>query len=525
VKRALVYVRVSSREQADEGYSIPAQSEACSRYVTEHGWCLVDEYCDRGESARTADRPAFQAMLERIREDPSISYLVVHKLDRLARNLEDHAMVRAMLRKHSVKLVSVSESLEDSASGKLVEGILASMAEFYSANLAQEIKKGLLQKVQEGGWPTIAPLGYRNVRMDTEGRRGESLLVADEEAAPLVRKAFELYATGEWTLNSLHEEMTRLGLRNRRGGILSKSKLAELLKNRAYIGKVVFRGVEYEGKHDLIVPRPLFDRVQDVFSEHDYAGVRIRRQGHYLRGVLYCGGCGQRLSSLVKKERYEYFYCLGKNNRRTECRELYARARPIERQVEEIYETLQIRPEVRRSVERDLRLEVAAREKDRGKGTERAARRLQGLASERDKLLRAYYADAIPLEMLKKEQARIDGEVEAAEAELKLAGDDLKSAKELIEHALRLLSNCHRAYKRAKSPVRKRWNRAVFERVYVKGGQITEVVIKEPFACVLAKGSLSEGTHRESSSVSPQVEKAGHYSNRLDLLKELLVPS
>src|SRR6266511_4093361 len=112
-----------------EGYSIPAQAEACRRFIADQGWELADEYVERGESARSADRPQLQAMLARLADDPTIDCLVVHKLDRLARNLEDHAAVRAALRKAHVQLHSVTESLEDSASGKLVEGILASIAE------------------------------------------------------------------------------------------------------------------------------------------------------------------------------------------------------------------------------------------------------------------------------------------------------------------------------------------------------------------------------------------------------------
>jgi site-specific DNA recombinase len=124
-------------------------------------------------------------MLARLAEDRSIDSLVVHKLDRLARNLEDHAAVRAALREAGVQLHSVTESLEDSASGKLVEGILAPIAEFYSANLGQEIRKGMDQKAAQGGWPVRAPFGYRNVRRDGPGRRGESVLEPDPQA-PLV---------------------------------------------------------------------------------------------------------------------------------------------------------------------------------------------------------------------------------------------------------------------------------------------------------------------------------------------------
>ena len=149
--RCVIYLRVSIRGQAEkgegeEGFSIPAQREACARHIRDAGWDLVDEYADRGESARSAERPQLQAMLARIAEERDVDAVVVHKIDRLARNMEDHVAIRALLRRRGVALVSVTENVEETASGRLVEGIHALMAEFYSANLAAEIKKGMVQK-------------------------------------------------------------------------------------------------------------------------------------------------------------------------------------------------------------------------------------------------------------------------------------------------------------------------------------------------------------------------------------------
>lgn len=156
--RCVIYLRVSTKEQAEkgegeEGFSIPAQREACARHVRDAGWDVVDEYVDRGESARTADRPALKAMLARIAEERDAGAVVVHKIDRLARNMEDHVAIRALLRRRAVALVSVTENVEETASGRLVEGIHALMAEFYSANLASEIRKGLTQKAKMRGFP------------------------------------------------------------------------------------------------------------------------------------------------------------------------------------------------------------------------------------------------------------------------------------------------------------------------------------------------------------------------------------
>ncbi len=263
--KAVIYLRVSTKEQAEEGYSIPAQAEACRRFIADKGWELADEHVDRGESARTADRPQLQAMLARLAEDRSIDCLVVHKLDRLARNLEDHAAVRAALRKAGVQLHSVTETLEDSASGKLVEGILASIAEFYSANLGQEIRKGMDQKAAQGGWPVRAPFGYQNVRRDGGRRGGESVLEPDQQA-PIVVWAFERYATGSLSVAALTEALAEKGLRNRLGNPPGISAIHRMLRSPVYAGVVRWKGAEHEGIHQPLVSRELFDRVQRVLE-------------------------------------------------------------------------------------------------------------------------------------------------------------------------------------------------------------------------------------------------------------------
>jgi site-specific DNA recombinase len=170
--RCVIYLRVSTKEQAEkdlteEGFSIAAQREACVRRIRDEGWELLDEYVDRGESARTADRPRLRAM---------------HKVDRLARNMEDHVAIRALLRRRGVTLVSVTENLDETASGRLVEGIHALMAEFYSANLAAEVRKGMGQKAKLGGYPHKAPLGYLNIREPIAGR---AHIIPDPRARPV----------------------------------------------------------------------------------------------------------------------------------------------------------------------------------------------------------------------------------------------------------------------------------------------------------------------------------------------------
>ncbi len=209
-------------------------------------------------------------MLARIAGDRDIDAVVVHKIDRLARNMEDHVAIRALLRRRGVALVSVTENVEETASGRLVEGIHALMAEFYSANLASEIKKGQDQKAKLGGFPHGAPLGYLNVR-EVIGGRPVARIVPDPERAPLVRLAFELYATGEWTLQRLATELAHRGLTNR--GQRSKAPapitwqgLAKILANPVYIGIVEWNGVQYPGTHEPLVTPEVFRHVRELLG-------------------------------------------------------------------------------------------------------------------------------------------------------------------------------------------------------------------------------------------------------------------
>ena len=172
---AVSYLRVSTREQAErggteEGFSIPAQREANHRKADELGARVVREFIDAGESARSADRDGLQEMLAFIAAT-RVTFCIVHKLDRLARNRADDVKIHEALINAGVTLVSATESIDQTPSGMLVHGIMSSIAEFYSRNLAAEVTKGLSQKVAQGGTPMRAPIGYLNVRRtDEQGR-------------------------------------------------------------------------------------------------------------------------------------------------------------------------------------------------------------------------------------------------------------------------------------------------------------------------------------------------------------------
>jgi site-specific DNA recombinase len=495
--RCVIYLRVSTREQAEEGYSIPAQKEACLKYIRDAGWTFVDEYSDRGESARSQDRPQLQEMLARITRDKDIQAVVVHKIDRLARNMEDHVAIKAILKRANAGLVSVVENIEDSASGRLVEGIHALMAEFYSANLAAEVRKGMLQKIKSGGCVTRAPIGYKNVRETVQGR-SIAKVVIDDEAAPLVNLAFRLYATGDYSISRITEVLDKRGLRfqhskKRPPQALSRSAIAAMLTNKFYLGVISYEGVDYPGLHDAIVDSDLFRRVGETLKARDAAGERIRKHPHYLKGTLFCGECGSRLSYLIAKKRYGYFYCLGQK-RNSDCVESYTSADELEQAVKELYKTIQLTPQAAAKLRSDLEQEITKRCSSSLKEKKALAKKTEQLTAEQFKLMQAYYAEAVPLDILKVEQTRLSAEIMLCEERTKALGAQEEQAQRVLELAIHMTSDCHAAYLKAKSETRRLFNQAFFEAIYVKDRKIQRAQMTELFDALV----LREGSHNES---------------------------
>lgn len=491
--RALLYLRVSTKEQAEmggeaEGYSIPAQREACERKAESLGALVVDEFVDRGESARSARRPELQRMLAYVKEHP-VDFVIVHKVDRLARNRIDDAEINLALQLAGVQLVSVSEAIDDTPSGTLLHGIMSTIAEWYSSNLSVEVKTKTLEKVRKGGTPFKAPIGYLNVREVVKGREARTVVV-DEERAPLVRWAFETYATGEWSMRDLTSALDEQGLTTVASAHYGQKPLPlasvqRMLKNRYYIGKVVWRGAEYDGTHPPLISVDLFNQVQSVIEAHDVSGEKRRVHHHYLKGSVWCGRCGSRLIVSHATNRYgvtyAYFMCIGRHQRRNDCRQQAVPIELVEALVSDTWRNVELDADQRAELLDRLMGELASNRDKFAREKARALRRRQHLQEQQAKLLEAHYADAIPLELMREEQTRISREMQATDSRLAAADVSIEAVEATIRRCVAFMGSCHKTYVAAPEPIRRLMNQAVFERLEVDDGVITEESLTEPF--------------------------------------------
>ena len=478
-KRAVSYIRVSTREQAqrggsEEGFSLPAQREANKRKAQSMGALVVKEFADRGESARSANRPELQKMLAYLKEDGGIDYVIVHKLDRLARNRADDVEINRAFEEAGVRLVSTSENIDQTPGGMLLHGIMSSIAEFYSRNLANEVMKGMGEKARNGGTLGKAPLGYLNVRARDENGREIRTIALDEERAPLIRLAFTEYATGQWTTKKLAAHLHSHGLTtiptaHKPAKAVSGAQLHRMLRHPYYKGVISFQGIEYPGAHEPLVDEETWRHVQAMLDSHRF-GERERQHNHHLKTTVYCGLCGARL--LVQNTRnskgdlYPYFIC-AKRQRTHNCTFKAVLIDVVEERMVDLYRTIQLSAADRTQIEHYLHDELAQIEGDKAKAIRSLTTRRTNLEDRRRRLLHAHYEGAVPLELLKEEQAKLTSELGQIERQLAAYQADAAEVHQRLTQALDLLEDCHRLYTAAPAHLKKLLNQVFFERVLV----------------------------------------------------------
>jgi site-specific DNA recombinase len=323
---AVAYARVSSREQEKEGYSIPAQIKLIEEYAQTNGFELVTVYSE-AETAKQSGREEFNKMLHYLAKEGKlrgVKTILVEKTDRLYRNFKDYVALEELdVAVHFIKEGEIL-SKESRSHVKFIHGIKVLMAKNYIDNLSEEIKKGLNEKAAQGHYPLIAPYGYKN---NKETRQ----LDIDPEESKFVQRAFELYATGHYSLKVVREMLFNEGFRF----IPSKAKinvssLDIMLKNIIYTGDFIYKGQFYRGKHAPIIPISLFEKVQEAYRKANKPK-QVKRD-FLFAGLLTCGHCGCSVSAQIKKGKYVYYHCSGAKGN---CGEKYVREEVIAEQFEE----------------------------------------------------------------------------------------------------------------------------------------------------------------------------------------------
>ena len=299
---AVIYARYSSHSQTEQ--SIDGQLHDAYEFAQREGYTIVGEYIDRAQSGTKDNRHDFQRM---IADAPKKQFqaVIVWKLDRFARNRYDSAIYKAKLKKFGIRVVSVMERIQDNPEGIILEGMLESMAEYYSANLAVNIRRGQRESIAKGRFCGGAvPYGYKNA---------DGHLIADDKTAPIICEVFRRYAAGD-SMKDIIDDLKKRGVRSSSGGELTYTTFSRALLNRAYIGEYAYNGEVVQGCADALIDADTFGKVQEKVAARRRAPAAGKAKVEYLlQGKCFCGHCGGHMIGESGRGRhgatYNYYSC------------------------------------------------------------------------------------------------------------------------------------------------------------------------------------------------------------------------
>ncbi len=359
--RYAAYVRISSEEQVGN-FSLDAQKRAIEAWVKAQSGRLVKVYVDEAQSGRSADRPEFQA-LRRDAKKNSFDAIVVHKFDRFARNRTDALAIKSLLRHdYGIKVFSVTEPSEDSdgAIGALIEGIMESVADWYSRNLSNETTKGKHERALQGYHNNRPPFGY--------DKSSEGILIPNPQERIGLRLAFERYATGEYSDKAIAQMLNDKGYVSKQQCPFNADSIRAILQNRTYLGYVKYqqydqhsdgrrsrrKPIEWiKGHHDPLIEETVFHRCQEIrHARATFTQYRPKYRTYLLRELVYCAECvGHRPAHVPDKNygkmrphsntqgRHTYYRCRARDFGRA-CSQNSIRAEIVEEQVIHVLNTL-----------------------------------------------------------------------------------------------------------------------------------------------------------------------------------------
>lgn len=413
---ALVYVRVSSADQVN-GFSLDVQERVCREFAERLGWAVALVAREEGESAKTTERRELQKVLARLsKPGHGFTHFLVYDLTRLTRETADYFALKTLLAAAGVRLVSVTQPIDDTPTGKFMGTILAAAGTFDNDLKREKTGAGMREAINRGTWPWRAPLGYLSQR----GPDKRATLVHDPEKAPLVAFAFERIASGLSTQEAAREELRRRGLK------VPRESFSRLIRNPIYCGRIVAVkwGIEGRLASTPIVSEDTFRKAQAALDRNPRSWIRSDLRPEFpLRWWTRCGHCGRPLTGYVGKGNggaYSYYRCTGKH--------LNVSREKVHAAFAALLDSLACPPVLWRGWELTLRDEWRQRVETHGAQVEAATRRLRALEAKDEKLVSALLEGEVDGVTVKRMRAKIAAEKVEITAAAPLPLPDFKPA-------------------------------------------------------------------------------------------------
>ena len=418
-----LYARKSTDEEDRQVLSIESQINELREYAKKEGLEIVDEFVE-AKTAKEPGRPIFSIMLKQIEAGLVDGILAWHP-DRLARNSVDGGRIIYLIDIGKITdLRFPTYRFDNTAQGKFMLSIAFGQSKYYIDNLSENVKRGLREKVRRGEWPGWAPLGYINEYKD-------HTIQLDPEKAPFVRKIFELYATGDYSLGELLREIHGWGLSGKAGKPVRKSLLALMLRNPFYYGVMKFKGELFEASHPPLISKKLFDKVQEVLDKKSKPLKRGEIKFAFT-GLMRCGECEASITAEVQKG-HTYYRCTKKI---VKCSQKFLREEALLSQINKAILKVFIDNETKDKMINRLE-ELAGAESKASSSLSRQARdELKGYDSKIERVIDLYIAKEISQEEYQRKKAKLLNEKKELQERIgeteKISGGWLEPAKDFV---------------------------------------------------------------------------------------------
>ncbi len=486
MKNCYLYIRVSSDEQKNEGFSTDNQIRQCREFAETRGYHIKTIFDDSGKSGRTADRPELVNLFKAIEEEP-VEAIIIYKIDRFARNVNDFSRMYNVLKEKGIKLISIMEG--DLMEGNsLIPNIFASVAQWESEVNGQRTRDALSQKFYEGWQPTPPPVGYKSVGGDRERKT----CVPDPSVAPIIKELFELYSTGNYSLIYLQDWLEDKNLISKNGSVLGRSTLNNILRNPFYYGLIRWHGESKIGKHEPIIAKELFDICQYVAAKHRSFLVRQRVHNFLLRGFMYCAYCGQRYTAEWHKDKVKlkvrggiigYYHCQKRD--RVVCPATYVEKDELEKLVHDMFKEVEFSGDFIDLVVEKCKEHIALSRKTSASRIQALVNQKSALEMKRNRLEDNLLDGTIDRDVFKRKHKEIQERIENLNDQMTKVEKSGSMDIDLIEEVLSFTRDIHTTYDSAPDFLRRHYLRFFFEKIYIKDHKISGVVYTPIFSVLV----------------------------------------
>ena len=449
-------------KRTDHNFSLPTQEKACAEYCKKNGFDVAKIFIEEGESAKTAERTQFQQLISYCRENKSrIQFVIVYAVNRFARNKYDHFAIRTLLQGFGISLRSVTEPIDDSSIGKFLEGVLASFAQFDNDVKSDRTINHMKDGIQAGRWMFKPPLGYHQ----TVAKKGFSSIIPDPERAPLIQKAFELFATGLYTKIYVLDTVTKLGLRTVKGKKVSPQTFDQTLRKPIYAGWLSVKGwgERTRGNFTPLITQEVFDKVQNILSgKKATITPHVRNHPDFpLRQFVRCGKCSRLLTgswSKGRNKRYPYYRCPN-----SQCKASNVRKSDLEGLFIEYLGLLQPKPEYL-ILFKEIVLDVWKTKQAQFLADGKVKRRqLEDLKEKKQRLIDCFvYEKAIDRETYQGQLDSLNQDIALLEIEVNEARLEELDVEAVLNFSECIILNASRLWIEATSPQKQRFQKVLF---------------------------------------------------------------